>query len=415
MYRLPIGRLSRRSYPVVAALCLAGIACTGACGKTLPLGATAASLDAGDAFGGAGAVVSICAGEAFTCAAMAAGDVRCWGDNTNGVLGVPPAMVPRSPLAVVVPGLPHDVVDVVCADLAVCARRASGVVLCWGNNGFGTVGDNGSQDASEIQLPTELPLANVTALAAEAADMCALDASGSVSCWGQDVDGEVGDGTLKPDDRTPTRTVGVTNALAVAGGAGFACATRTDRTAACWGADTRGELGDVGAAGSAASTPIALVGVSGIRQIALTSFAGCALLEDGSVSCWGDNSRGQLGRGTSSGSLFPPAWVPGLSDVVSVGTGGAVVCAVRMDRRTFCWGGNADGELGLGIVEDPVSTPTELLTLPDALLVAGGLSHTCAMTVDHETWCWGANDKGQLGIGSVGVSISTPTKVVFSQ
>ena len=151
----------------------------------------------------------------------------------------------------------------------------------------------------------------------------------------------------------------------------------------------------------------------------------CALISDGTVRCWGGNKVGQLGLGTADTNAHPsPAPVPGLSNVLYIGAGDQHACAVMGDHTLRCWGSNSDGQLGIGTT-DTVAHPTpspvcatgsgaSCVALTNVNKVAGSPLNTCAI-VGQTVKCWGDNYSGQIGDGTDSMTTSNnrlnPTQV----
>jgi len=177
-----------------------------------------------------------------------------------------------------------------------CQVNDDGTVRCWGSNSSGQIGDGTSGTNRRIPVPVS-GLTNAVAIAAGGSHTCALLASGTVSCWGLNGDGRLGDGT-QTDRPTPVPVSGLFNAVAIATGGRHSCALLASGTARCWGSNNRGQLGDGGGGldiRRLTSVPVILENAVGIAALADHT---CALLGNGSGVCWGDNSQGQLGDGT---------------------------------------------------------------------------------------------------------------------
>lgn len=197
-------------------------------------------------------------------------------------------------------------------------------------------------------------------------------------------------------------------ASSIAVGYFHACALTATGGVECWGDDTSGELGNGSTTSSAA--PVAVSGLaSGVAAISGGWETTCALTSSGGVLCWGYNQHGQLGDGTTTDSAVP-VQVKGLGPVAAIAAGAAHACAVTTGGGLQCWGSNGSGELGTGTLADS-HVPVAVSGLSSGVVaVGGGASHTCALTASGGVVCWGSNAKGQLGNGS-GADSSVPVAV----
>ncbi|HEY3821388.1 MAG TPA: hypothetical protein VGL81_29680 [Polyangiaceae bacterium] len=235
---------------------------------------------------------------------------------------------------------------------------------------------------------------------------CALMADGSVQCWGDNSDGELGNGTTT-NSSTPVAVSGLSGATAIAASVYDTCALVSNGTVECWGDNQYGELGDGTSTNS--STPVAVSGLSGVVAIAAGSFNTCALLSDGTVECWGLASLGGLGDGTTSGpdacGGYPcsttPVAVSNLTGVKAIAAGNGHACALLSDGTVQCWGYNFYGELGNGTSTNP-TTPVAVSALSGATAIAAGGYETCALVSGGTVECWGSNPHGELGSGAIG-------------
>jgi hypothetical protein len=191
-------------------------------------------------------------------------------------------------------------------------------------------------------------------------------------------------------------TSGVGNV--VAGGAGYGCALRADGQVACWG-----QIGSVDS-----PTPVVYPGLSGVRQIAAASGTVCAVVSNNRVWCFGDNSLGQLGIGTMAASSNTPVQTTALVDAVRITGGANHFCVVRVNAAVRCWGANSSGEIGNNSTSTAVRQPVNVSGLTQVAQVSAGASHTCARKTSGQVVCWGANDHGQLGIGTTSAYVLTP-------
>jgi|GEM_PF-6119888 len=198
----------------------------------------------------------------------------------------------------------------------------------------------------------------------------------------------------------------LTGVSAIAAGPVTACALIEDGTVRCWGANEVGQAGD-GTIGTR-TPPVTVAGVSGAVAVAAGFFHACALIGDGSVRCWGGNTAGQLGDGTTTDRPLPVT-VSGVAGAVAIAAGELHTCAVMKDGSAACWGGNPSGQLGDGTTEDRL-LPVPVTDLVDAVAISAGTGHTCALVRDGTARCWGGNWAGQLGDGT-GTSSPLPVTV----
>src|ERR1044072_8371774 len=146
----------------------------------------------------------------------------------------------------------------------------------------------------------------------------------------------------------------------------------------------------------------------------------CQVNEDGTVRCWGRNTFGQLGNGiTTTDPTRVPVLVSGLTTAVAVAAGTSHTCALLTGGSVRCWGSNADGQVGDGTSGVNRLTPATVITtsntaLTNAVAIVAGTTRTCAILAGGTVVCWGGNDSGQLGIGTIGADRLTPATVVTS-
>lgn len=228
---------------------------------------------------------------------------------------------------------------------------------------------------------------------------CALSPDGAALCWGENTKGQLGDGTTT--DRPTAGAVGGEDALVQisAGSSRHSCGLTVTGRAVCWGQNTRGTIGD--GTTTDRPSPVDVVGLTGpVRTILAGGSQTCALLESGSVMCWGRNDFAQLGNGTLVDSPVPGEVVDLPGDVSSLSVGGGHACVVTSAGGVVCWGLNRTGQIGNGATNDG-QAPAAVQALPGAVAtVSAGGFHTCAVTTAGGVVCWGSNEHGQLGDGT---------------
>ncbi|MBV9843457.1 MAG: hypothetical protein JOZ47_00085 [Kutzneria sp.] len=276
------------------------------------------------------------------------------------------------------------------------AAQTEGIVLAWGDNAFGQLGD-GTTEHRGTPAPVA-GLTRVTTVVGGGGHAAALLTDGTVWCWGRNDFGQCGDGTNSHRTK-PVRVSGLTNVVGLFGGGGHTLALLTDGTLWSWGHNLRGDLGD--GTTEHRNTPVRVHGLEGVRAGGWGGGHGLALIEDGTVRAWGHNLFGALGDGTTTTRLTPIT-VQGVCDVAHLNGGGGHSIAITSDGGYWAWGRNDRGQLGDGTIESRL-TPVRIdLFDSDTKIeaVSPGYFHTMALLADDSVWAWGNNDSGQLGDGT---------------
>ena len=311
-----------------------------------------------------------------------------------------------------------------------CAVTASGGVLCWGANDFGQLGDGTTatpaNPASVVGLPAT---ATVTSVATGSDYTCALTSSGNIWCWGDNSAGQLGDGTFTQSSvpvqvLNPSGDAALSGVIAIAAGQNHTCAVAGDGSALCWGDNSHGELGNGSFLGSNLPVPVSGL-TSTVAAISAGSYFTCAVTTGETALCWGEDSSGQLGGGSAVGDSVPTAVVVGVSStaqlngVVAISAGVENACAVATGGTVFCWGANTSGQLGNGTTGAPSSVPVAVLNpdgqsaLGGVTTVKGGLDDFCAVTGAGAAYCWGANQRAQIGEASdAGTNLPAPVSLL---
>jgi len=286
------------------------------------------------------------------CALVHAGglktEVWCWGSDNDGQIGDGLTGVDaKSPRMVKSLSDPQYVSN---GGSDNCALVPNSGAWCWGYNGYGELG-NGTTTSSNLPVAVSgLPL-NLAQISAGFEHTCALLKNGTVQCWGQNNHGQLGNGSTS-NSTTPVPVTGLTGVVQVAVADSATCALTNAGGVWCWGANLFGELGNGTTTDS--DVPVGVSGLtSGVVSIAASDSTICAALSTGQVDCWGDNSVGELGTGTvgSPPTSDTPVTVGGFTTNGQVGMSdgfGTVSCALNASQQAFCWGDNSVGELGDG-------------------------------------------------------------------
>jgi alpha-tubulin suppressor-like RCC1 family protein len=312
------------------------------------------------------------------------------------------------------------IVAVAAARMSTCALRADQTVLCWGRNDYGQLGNGVHGVGTESDVPVEVTgLTGVTAISAGEAHYCALLDTGFVYCWGYNQLGELGVGNNSNSD-VPVEVTSISGQAAVATGSHHSCALEQSTSASrCWGRGGDGQLGNSSSIDS--NNPVIVTGVTDWTAITCgggSSDGGhcCGLRGNNVPRCWGGNYFGQLGNGESGPGTDedePVVINTSLMDWTQISAGGAHTCAIRGSGLLACWGHNSAGQLGLG---DQVlrTGPTMVSGVTTAVLVGSGDSHTCVILANATTQCFGSNLYGQLGIGTQGSGTSSLVPVLIT-
>ncbi len=225
------------------------------------------------------------------------------------------------------------------------------------------------------------------------------------------------DSTIAVGQTMQFRATGIDTARSIEAGSFHQCAVLEDTTLRCWGENDYGQLGN-GVISSPPETPnptpVAVVGVTGATAVSGGGFHTCAVLANGTVQCWGRDTGdpdgrggGQLGNATVDGFASPtPVQVTGITTAIAVAAGGFHTCALLANGTVQCWGQNDQGQLGNGTLDAPTSvaprnpTPVTVSGITDAIAVSAGGWHTCALLRNGTVRCWGDNERGAIGDGS---------------
>lgn len=282
-----------------------------------------------------------------------------------------------------------------------CALLADTSVHCWGSNQFRQLGDGTT--AVRANAPTQvLGLTDAVALTSGDNFTCALLADATVRCWGDDQGQELGVPTPPGGFVvTPVQVPNIAAPIAIAAGGVRNCLVTSDNRVQC--------IQPAGPGGA----PIPVdQGFS--RAVALAVEAAdniCALLDNGSAACFGTNSVGQLGNGGTTSSETPVA-VSGLAGAawISGGTFASHHCALLATGSLRCWGSNDSGQLGTGSFSSSAfsSTPQAVIGISNAVTVAGSYRDTWSVLADGSVRCWG--QRFWIGADST-LSTATPEVV----
>ena len=364
-------------------------------------------------------VAQLAAGAAHTCALTEGATVVCWGVNDRGQLGDGTTASRLQPTPV--QGLQPGVKAITAGDSHTCAITADNFVFCWGRNSSGQLG-NGTWTDSAVPVPVSAGAEGALDISAGQSHTCVVLLTGGIRCWGAGGSGQLGNSSTNSWNVpwfSGIRPGGshIDNALAVAAGALHTCVlTASANPISCWGRNSEGQLGTGSTTSFSALAVNYWGGVPSPVQLSAGAYHTCARSDAGGAFCWGFNGEGALGIGNTTSQNRPVAvsgLSTGLTDLVA---GARHTCAVTADGSVVCWGRNGSGQLGLGSSANSL-TPAAVVGLPSAAtgVVLGGtdngsIGHSCATLTNGETYCWGANGFGQLGDGTTTERL-TPVEV----
>jgi alpha-tubulin suppressor-like RCC1 family protein len=329
---------------------------------------------------------------------MSDGTVDCWGKSY-----IP---VTLSNVPVPVPGLTG--VSSISASVRYNCVLISGAVKCWGDDGVGQLGDGQTEDSGvPVDVHTAAPVSEISTGGFHA---CALLVTSRVQCWGRNRRGALGNGSLT-NSSLPAFVGRLTNVRSVSAGYGedATCAVLSSGIVSCWGANTKGQLGNGTLNRSA--MPVAVKQITTAVSVAAGGRHACAVLKTGIVKCWGENQLGELGNGTKKSSATPVT-VKGLTRVSAVAVTAGYSCALRLGA-IYCWGGNAKDQLGNGRQPQGSTVPVRATGISNAVSISTAKGHACSVLASGGAVCWGYDDYGQLGNGRGRPDIRSPGPVLF--
>jgi len=382
-------------------------------------------------------LTQLAGGTEHNCAVARGGVVHCWGNGSQGRLGTGTNHDESTPVSTPVPALVDARFVGVDGDMNhdsrsghSCALSTTGVVYCWGSGAWGMLADGKfGQGIPSYTNPVPTPVTGIGAarqVSIGAQHSCVLDVNGSVHCAGGNYFAQVGvDPTsgMCDDEACVTRLTAVQGGhtfVAISAGGYHNCGLTAAGEARCWGANWAGQLGTSTQIGSPSATPLR-AGTLQFASVSAGSAHTCGLDLEGTAYCWGANYAGQLGNGESrnSGGLETPTRVVTTERFSIIHAGEYHSCALTADGAAYCWGANELGPLGstssdvcgeaphsftCATKPQPVSTQLRFVSL------ALGGAHTCGLTATGQAYCWGRNDRGQLGDGTT-INRTSPVAV----
>lgn len=270
-----------------------------------------------------------------------------------------------------------------------------------------STGQIGQKTATGL-LKASQKVLNFKQVSAGNGHVCAITAQDTVKCWGTNYTGQLGNGTQSPAVLVPVDVLNLTGIKRISSGDQHSCALTATGTVKCWGSNSFGELGD--GTTTRSSLPKDVLGLTGVKEVAVGQGHTCVITAQDTVKCWGANTYGQLGNGTTTVSLVPVD-VLNLTGVGQISGLGNHTCARTTEGKVKCWGLNTSGQLGNGVTVDS-ATPVDVSNFTNVKEIIAASTHTCVITAQETVKCWGGNGGGELGNGNTSAPVLVPVDVL---
>jgi len=320
----------------------------------------------------------------IVCAMTPTSGVKCLGAGSRNGDGTG---IDRRTSAVDVAGLTTGVKSIATGTQTVCAVTTAGGAKCWGVNNV-----SGSSALLTSTSPVDVVglTSGVDSISIGAGYSCFLTVTNTVRCLGLNNWGQLGDGTTTTSN-SATQVLNIDDAQSLSSGSQSSCVVTTSRTVKCWGYGGYGNLGN-GSSPTFSSTPVDVVGLSSVSEVAVGDNSVCAVTTSGAVKCWGRNDVGQLGNGVAVNSNVPVN-VTGLSSGVrAIRAGQLHFCAILDTGSMKCWGRNSEGQLGTGATSGNRNTPVESTIATGTIVdVSAFLYFTCVLNSEGTVRCFGTH------------------------
>ncbi|MFV8248982.1 hypothetical protein [Bdellovibrio bacteriovorus] len=357
------------------------------------------------------------------CGLTESGDVWCWGSNYRSRRGAVSGSVPWASANQV--AMPVKSKKVKVGTDASCALGVDNNLYCWG---VGLPVANNAYELTESYTPMRMDSFGETLTDFQLGELasCAITASNRVKCWGFNRFGEMGNGlwgdgfravAFSPGQSPETYTQVVATLAST-------CALRTNKTVTCWGQNDEGQLGVNNR--NSFSRPQYTLPLTNVKKISGKYQSYCALTEAGAVWCWGYNGTGQIGNNDGSGTrvlapyqiptVYPNGVVALPASIKDISVGYNHTCAINSSGGVLCWGNNGAGESGQADISTSRPYPSAIASLTSGVeSVHAGISNTCAVKANattKEIYCWGYNINGIIGTGTaIGNATHVPTLI----
>ncbi|MBK8722269.1 MAG: hypothetical protein IPL95_08365 [Saprospiraceae bacterium] len=336
------------------------------------------------------------------------GSLWTWGDNHYSQLGDSTGIyyytICPGPIRI---GCEYNWQKIACGNHHTLAIKNDGTLWAWGNNSNGNLGDGTNIDKS---YPIQIGSDNDWAMVSAGANFSfALKNNGTLWSWGENINGQLGNGTTT-DLNVPTQMGNENNWVFIENGYRYSLAIKSDSTLWSWGLNANGQLG-LGYSGGPKLTPQKVGTQKTWKKVNAGNFHTLAIKYDSTLWAWGNNTKGQIGDGTTS-QVNSPKKITNLKRWTDISAGAFFSTAIEGNDSLFTWGYNHLGQLGDGTQIDKL-TPLYNSTMTSCKKIETGSSHCIALDINNHIWSWGAGESGQLGQCSNPSSINNPTEINY--
>lgn len=330
--------------------------------------------------------------------------VYSWGSNSHGQIGIASTVTPQDEPIVTFTDQEWKSISV--GNVFSCGIKNDNKGFCWGQNVQGRLGDGTGSDRS---VPTPVSGGfDWTKISAGGIHSCGIRSNGAAYCWGGNANGRMGDGTTTGKD-TPTLVSGGFTWLDISAGHNT-CGIRSNGAAYCWGRNNFYQLGD--GTQIDRTTPTLVSGGFTWKKVSASTGVGhsCGIRSNDEAYCWGSSALGRQGDGETTFN-FTPTLVSGGFTWIDISAGQAHTCGVRSNGAAYCWGDASDGKLGNGATSGSQLTPSPVSGGLTFTNISAGSDHSCGLTNAKDIYCWGSMVDGKLGNGLTSGIQATPVLV----
>ena len=332
------------------------------------------------------------------CGINSLGELKCWGtnydsdDSVQGLLGTNDSSTSYETTFQDVDSS-SDYIDVSRGEIVNCAIRSDNRMLCWGKS-WG-IGDE-TYSGGDVRIPRLInDSTEYVSVHSGSYHSCGLTIDHDIKCFGDSCGSKLG---RSGNNRAPLISDSGTKYQQISAGRNHTCGITVDNKLRCFGYNNNGQIG-VGNTVSPQS-PVTIDSTSDYNYISTMEDVTCAITTSGTLKCWGSNSDGLIGQGTSGGTFSSPTVVDSGTSFIKVDVGWRHVCAITSSNQLKCWGRNTNGQIGNGSTTGPITSPTLIDSGNTYQDISLGLLHTCAVRSDGDLYCWGNNSQGDLGDGT---------------